>query len=919
MEFCREDFVATLIFLKHNMADLLLFERCQIQLIYSTLFPPLYSFYPIFLQVIYTPLKHSNNSKMSQQSWHLQPNKYQAALQQKQSGTLPKLEEQLWRHCCSYYHKSASLCDFCKPRTDEQSRTIKKEISGIEQEQNPLKNQSRKRTFEHGMFDSSVNLLENPGHEKRKKSTERVAAFRKTLSPEAKDRIKQQDREQHRLKKESLTVAAKDTIKEKNREDHALRRRSLSADAKDKIKEKDKEHHKVQRESLPSQAKDKIKQKDREQHAMKWMKDRKLLKARRKLLGASVNENDIEPFSVGSMTYVCSACNALMFEKELHKGSVYSLCCGYGKIKIPDIKPPPPILQKLLTENNDTSKEFRTKIRCYNSALALSSIGVELGETFKFDSRGPWTYKISGQVYHSLGTIFPKINSSPVFSQLYVYDREHELSNRQKRNPDNMDDKTLKQLQDMMHDHNPYVKEYIKAADMVQENSSQDIRLVLKASGTPDPRRFNLPTGNDIAIVIPQINTDKPTYRDVVLYKTAEYHPRGYTTVRMNEMHPMYDPTAYPLLFIFGDKGYDYETFKPQNSENGNKDGKPKSDQTAKVTTRKFYRYRFMERDGIFNTLHHSGRLFQQYMTDMWSKIEKEQLDYQRRRQDDLRTEVFQSLTDAMATDTAENIGTKIILPANFNGSPRQMNELYQDSMAIVRHFGKPELFITFTCNPNWPAIKSVLKEGQTSSDRQDVVNRVFHLTLKEFFADLFTHDLLGHIKAHCWTLEEQKRSLKHVHLLTILQQHITPEWVDKVVWAIIPDESKMPRLHKIVTTCMLHGPCGEYNPQAPCMINGKCKSGYPKPFREYTSLSEDGFALYARPNDGVTFDKKGFLADNRWVVPYNPELLLKFDAHINVEVCASVKNIKYIYKYVHKGADMASVGAQQADCTDEI
>ncbi len=210
----------------------------------------------------------------------------------------------------------------------------------------------------------------------------------------------------------------------------------MTSETKDRIKLQNKDHQALKRESLTSQAQDKIKQKDKEQHAVKRVKNRKLLKATRKIMGQNLNENDIKPHHVGPMTFICSECNALMFEKELHRGSAYSLCCGYGKVKVSDIKQPPPILQKLYTEMDTSSKEFRTKIRCYNSALALSSIGVEPGETFKFDNRGPWTYKISGQVYHSLGNIFPNTNASPVFSQLYVYDREHELINRQQRNPD---------------------------------------------------------------------------------------------------------------------------------------------------------------------------------------------------------------------------------------------------------------------------------------------------------------------------------------------------------------------------------------------------------------------------------------------------------------------------------------------------
>lgn len=88
--------------------------------------------------------------------------------------------------------------------------------------------------------------------------------------------------------------------------------------------------------------------------------------------------------------------------------------------------------------------------------------------------------------------------------------------------------------------------------EMIQQNPTQDVRLVLKSRGTPDPRRYNLPTGDDIAIVIPQPNQQETTYRDVVLYKSAEHHPRGFQTVRIHELHPMYDPTAYPIFFMHG-------------------------------------------------------------------------------------------------------------------------------------------------------------------------------------------------------------------------------------------------------------------------------------------------------------------------------------------------------------------------------
>ena len=59
---------------------------------------------------------------------------------------------------------------------------------------------------------------------------------------------------------------------------------------------------------------------------------------------------------------------------------------------------------------------------------------------------------------------------------------------------------------------------------------------------------------------------------------------------------------------------------------------------------------------------------------------------------------------------------------------------------------------------------------------------------------------------------------------------------------------------------------------------------------------------------------KNGIPLDNRYVVPYNPYLSVKYNAHINVEICNSIKSCKYLYKYVYNGPDMASVSTQIVD-----
>jgi hypothetical protein len=110
-------------------------------------------------------------------------------------------------------------------------------------------------------------------------------------------------------------------------------------------------------------------------------------------------------------------------------------------------------------------------------------------------------------------------------------------------------------------------------------------------------------------------------------------------------------------------------------------------------------------------------------------------------------------------------------------------------------------------------------------------------------------------------------------------------------------------------------------------MSDGKCTKKYPRNLIRETQTGEDGYPLYRRrrPGDGgfttyINMHNREIEVDNRWIVPYNPVLSKKFQAHINVEWCHSLKSIKYICKYINKGSDQAVFQLQNtAPILDEV
>ncbi|XP_015614420.1 uncharacterized protein [Oryza sativa Japonica Group] len=350
----------------------------------------------------------------------------------------------------------------------------------------------------------------------------------------------------------------------------------------------------------------------------------------------------------------------------------------------------------------------------------------------------------------------------------------------------------------------------------------------------------------------------------------------------------------------------------------------PDCNSRIRVSVRDYYCYKFQMRRGIFNPILHGGRLFQQFAVDMYIKVESSRLDYVRNNQKEIRADLYQGLMDSIQAgeSRASAVGKRTVLPASFVGGGRNMKRRYMDAMALVQKYGKPDVFLTMTSNPKWDEITRELEPGQTPQDRPDLVVRVFRAKLEDLKKQLFEKHILGKVIAHVYVVEFQKRGLPHAHFLLIMSGRYkltSADQYDCIVSAELPDKKKYRELYDMVVKHMMHGPCGPLNGKCQCMRDGKCRNNYPRQFNPTTSQGKDSYPLYRRRNDGKSRVVRGHPLDNRWVVSYNPYLLRMYNCHMNVEVCSSIKAVKYLFKYLYKGHDRASISINEADSNGEI
>ncbi len=198
-------------------------------------------------------------------------------------------------------------------------------------------------------------------------------------------------------------------------------------------------------------------------------------------------------------------------------------------------------------------------------------------------SSGPYCFKIHGELCHLSGALLPTEGRNPIYAQIYIYDPAEQLNFRLHNNPNDCNAVVMGELQDLLFWLNPYVRAYKQAHELMSskpEHEHHSVFARLRVDPGNDPRVYNAPTADDIAVIVPETgDADVSEHRDIVL----RLHSGEQT--RISNLSSLYTPLHYVLLFPYGDHGWHLNI--PAQRGVGNN---PRS---TKVTQRCYYAHRF--------------------------------------------------------------------------------------------------------------------------------------------------------------------------------------------------------------------------------------------------------------------------------------------------------------------------------------
>ncbi|XP_054260342.1 uncharacterized protein LOC128984992 [Macrosteles quadrilineatus] len=621
--------------------------------------------------------------------------------------------------------------------------------------------------------------------------------------------------------------------------------------------------------------------------------------------------NNIPAFNLNKISlwddsiFKCSYCGARLFEEE--KGRK-KWCCGQGANNVLNLQP--------LQESFYSDRRFLDRARAYNDMFAFCAL--ELSGGYRHPS-GLSFFKIEGRMYHQVynlsdsGQKFTTKAGDVQFvnrSRMYIDDGEERRNIALGRS---LDGGIIDLITRFLSQENPYIVHYRRLGSEPAVNAHLDFQVTSRA--THGPILGDRQTGVEVHAVL---STEETVYepRKLTIWKVGSGRPSS-----INLFSPLMEPFQYPLLYPHGTLGWHIGRL-----DNFNK----------KLSQYDYSRCLLLS-DPRFS---HLGRLSQAWQVEMYARYEEERLNYIKFTQtksvenamrigplDEVETVTRgghqagrQVLNDIANDETVQGEGGiqagKVYLPSSFTGGPRYMKLRYENAMALVSRLGFPTFFLTFTYSATWEENKRACPRGSGRSDPSTAC-RVFYIKLLELLRDLRSGAMFGRSVYIVHVIEMQMRGLPHAHIVFKIEGDgpVQAADIDSIIRADIPSKEEAGgRLRALVLRHMVHGPCGtDHRTDFPCWDSdkGSCTKFFPKPPCETTHVDERGFVQYRRDynNEGsITSRNRSIPVHDGWVVPYNSALLLKYEAHINLEVASTRRVIKYLFKYLMKGGSLQNV-----------
>ncbi|RPA84650.1 hypothetical protein BJ508DRAFT_194650, partial [Ascobolus immersus RN42] len=223
------------------------------------------------------------------------------------------------------------------------------------------------------------------------------------------------------------------------------------------------------------------------------------------------------------------------------------------KVQLPETVNPPEELLDLFIREDSIGRSFRSMIRGYNNALAFASIKCTPDNSVTFSQGGGvYTFRVSGDIQHRIGSLIPSNSAHPNFSQVYFVDGAKDAVPTSFMEPimfSGLSKAILTQLRRVLYEHNPYAQRFRQIGMEYLQTQTASANGTLVEERGYDKRRYNVPTADEVAAIIPGDEFALERSRSLVVYLQQPEENAYDVFQTIKDTSCLYAPLHYVLLF----------------------------------------------------------------------------------------------------------------------------------------------------------------------------------------------------------------------------------------------------------------------------------------------------------------------------------------------------------------------------------